>query len=64
MHGDADPIVPIGQSTLLAKALIEAGVEVTMKTVHGAGHGGPEFRSPGNERMIAEFFARTLKAED
>ncbi len=63
MHGDADRVVPLGQSTILAKALIDAGVEVTMKTVHGAGHEGPQFHSPESRRMVVEFFSQKLKAE-
>ncbi|MGO8675008.1 MAG: alpha/beta hydrolase fold domain-containing protein [Limisphaerales bacterium] len=45
MHGDSDRVVPLGQSVVLAKALIEAGGEVTMKTIHGADHEGPQFRN-------------------
>jgi len=64
MHGDADRVVPLGQSTLLAKGLIDAGVEVTMKTVHGAGHEGPQFHSPEIERQIAAFFSQKLQANE
>ncbi len=45
MHGDNDQLVPLGQSVILAKALIDAGVEVTMKTIPGAGHEDMQFRS-------------------
>ena len=62
MHGDNDRLVPLGQSVILAKALIDAGVEVTMKTIHGAGHEGPQFRSAESQRMIEEFLSRNLKA--
>ncbi len=61
MHGDNDQLVPLGQSIILAKALIDAGVEVTMKTVHGAGHEGPQFRNEESQRLIEEFLARNLK---
>lgn len=61
MHGDNDQLVPLGQSVILAKALIDAGVEVTMKTVHGAGHEGPQFRNAENRRLIEDFLSRTLK---
>jgi len=61
MHGDNDQLVPLGQSIILAKALIDAGVEVTMKTIPGAGHEGPEFRSEESRRLIEEFLSRKLK---
>ena len=61
MHGDNDQLVPLGQSKILAKALIDAGVEVTMKTIHGAGHEGPQFRSAENRRLVEEFLSRKLK---
>jgi dipeptidyl aminopeptidase/acylaminoacyl peptidase len=63
LHGDKDPLVPLGQSVVLAKALIDAGVEVTMKTMHGAGHGGPEFYHAESKRMIEEFLKRSLKTD-
>ncbi len=62
MHGDNDQLVPLGQSVILAKALIDAGVEVTMRTIHGAGHEGPEFRNAESRRLIEEFLSRTLKS--
>jgi acetyl esterase/lipase len=37
-HGDADPLVPHGQSELLYEALAQAGNEVTFVSVRGAGH--------------------------
>ena len=59
MHGDKDILVPIHQSQLLTEALKKAGVEVTFKTVEGAGHGfgGPEIMKP-----VEEFFDKHLKA--
>ncbi len=62
MHGDNDQLVPLAQSAILAKALIDAGVEVTMKTVHGAGHEGPQFGNAENRQLVEEFLSRTLKA--
>lgn len=61
MHGDNDQLVPLGQSVILAKALIDAGVEVTMKTIPGASHEGPEFRNEESRRLMEEFFSRKLK---
>ncbi|MHB1037149.1 MAG: alpha/beta hydrolase fold domain-containing protein [Pirellulales bacterium] len=61
MHGDRDDMVPHEQSTLLAAALKKAGVEVTFKTIAGAGHGGPQFNSPENTKLVEEFFEKSLK---
>jgi acetyl esterase/lipase len=40
IHGDADPLVPHGQSVLLKEALTEKKVKNEMFTVPGGGHGG------------------------
>jgi acetyl esterase/lipase len=61
IHGDNNQLVPLGQSVILAKTLIDAGVEVTMKTIPGAGHEGPQFRTPESRRLMEEFLSRTLK---
>jgi acetyl esterase/lipase len=61
MHGDNDQLVPLGQSIILAKALIDAGVEVTMKTIPGATHEGPQFRNAESQRLIEEFLTLNLK---
>lgn len=63
MHGDNDQLVPHGQSVELATALIDAGVEVTMKTLHGAGHEDPQFRTAENQRLVEDFLNLHLKAE-
>lgn len=39
MHGDQDFTVPILQSQILAETLTKAGVDVTFRTIAGAGHG-------------------------
>jgi acetyl esterase/lipase len=64
LHGDQDPLVPLAQSTILSKALSDAGVEVTMTTLPGAGHGGPQFFSPESRQEIKDFLDRNLNAED
>ena len=64
MHGDNDQLVPLGQSIILAKALIDAGVEVTMRTIPGAGHEGPQFRNAESQRLIEEFLSRNLKVTE
>jgi acetyl esterase/lipase len=61
MHGDKDDLVPLAQSVMLAKALIDAGVETTMITIPGAGHEGPEFRSAESQRIMEDFWARHLQ---
>ncbi|MFC1490394.1 prolyl oligopeptidase family serine peptidase [Candidatus Latescibacterota bacterium] len=63
MHGDNDQLVPLAQSVVLAKALIDAGVETTMQTVPGAGHEGPEFRNAESQRLIEDFLLRTLNVD-
>ena len=61
MHGDKDPLVPIGQSRELADALKAAGVEVRFETIPAAGHGGPGFNTPEARRMVEAFFDKHLK---
>jgi len=61
VHGDRDPLVPHGQSELLAKALKEAGVEVQMYTVQGGVHGS--FRDSEVDRRVEDFLARNLGAK-
>ena len=61
MHGDKDAVVPLGQSELLADALKKAEVKVTLHVIHGAGHGGPQFDSPENRKLVAEFFDQNLR---
>ncbi|MFO1477777.1 MAG: alpha/beta hydrolase [Verrucomicrobiota bacterium] len=61
MHGDADRLVPLAQSVILAEALMQAGVrEVTLETLHGADHEGPQFFGPDSRRLVEEFVVRTL----
>ena len=62
LHGDNDQLVPLQQSIILAKALIDAGVEVTMKTIPGAGHEGPEFHNAESRRLMEDFLSRNLKS--
>jgi acetyl esterase/lipase len=61
MHGDKDKMLPVAQSQLLADALKGAGVEVTLKIVPGAGHGGPAFQTAEMRQLIQEFFDKHLK---
>ena len=61
MHGDQDNTVPLQQSEVLAEALKKAGVEARLVVIKGNGHGGPDFNSPENRKMIEDFFAKHLK---
>ena len=61
MHGDNDQLVPLGQSIVLAEALIEAGVAVTMQTIPGAAHEGPEFSNEQSRRLIVDFLDRNVR---
>jgi len=61
MHGDKDPLVPFRQSEELAAALKQAGVEVVLVKLEGAGHGGANFTTPENLGLILKFFDRHLK---
>lgn len=58
MHGDRDPLVPHHQSELLAAALKGTGVDATLHTVKGAGHG---FGGPEVMRRVEAFFDKHLK---
>jgi acetyl esterase/lipase len=61
LHGDKDRTVPVSQSEQLAEALKKAGVEVTLRKVEGAGHGGPAFSAQDNQKAAEAFFDRHLK---
>jgi acetyl esterase/lipase len=59
VHGDADPLVPVGQSRLLEAALKQAGVPVTLHIVEGGGHGG--WRDPKPRDLVEAFFRKQLR---
>jgi acetyl esterase/lipase len=61
MHGDQDQLVPLSASERLAEALKKAGVEVTLRTLADAGHGGAAFLSADTRNIVEEFFDRHLK---
>ena len=62
MHGDNDQLVSLVHSVILAQTLIDTGIEeVTMQTLAGAGHAGPEFLSEQSLRIMTEFLSRKLK---
>jgi len=58
VHGDKDPIVPHHQSEILHQALKKAGVQTTLHTVKGAGHG---FKNRNVYPIVKEFFDKHLK---
>ncbi len=60
-HGDADPLVPMEQSEILAESLRAAGAQVEFDVLRGAGHGGPAFQTRENLERVRQFFDRTLK---
>lgn len=60
IHGNRDDLVPLSQSETLADALKNSGVDVTLKIVKDAGHGGPGFTSPDDLALIENFFAKHL----
>ncbi len=55
VHGDADDVVPVNQSTLLHEALRRAGVRSTLKIIPGGGHGGLD------QSAVDPFLDRELK---
>jgi acetyl esterase/lipase len=59
IHGDADQVVPYNQSERLHAALKTAGVESTLITVKGGGHGG--FRNPEIQRLTRVFLNEHLR---
>lgn len=61
LHGDKDPLVPVGQSELLAEALKKAGVEAVLVKIPGAGHGGQAFQSPVQRKLVDDFLDRVLR---
>jgi len=67
LHGSEDQLVPVSQSELLNRALLDVGVESQLVVVQNAGHGfaveggeiDPDRRELG--RMILDFFDKHLK---
>ena len=60
LHGDQDPQMPINQSHELEGAYAKRGLEVHFRVVHGAAHGGDDFYSPENVRLVLAFLQRTV----
>jgi acetyl esterase/lipase len=63
MHGEQDDVVPLGQSELLHRALVEAGLDSTLMVIPGMGHGVMELDKEHwaeLQRNVVDFFKRTL----
>jgi acetyl esterase/lipase len=64
MHGNRDPIVPYAQSEEFLAALQKVGVDATLQTIPGAGHGGPMFYTSMVKKLMKTFFDKHLKQLD
>ena len=62
-HGTMDVLVPKGQSDILYEAITDKLGEgrVTYLPLEGAGHDGPEFKSPENLAIVYAFLDKHLK---
>lgn len=60
MHGTVDSVVPLRQSQAFAGALKEAGVETRLVILSGASHGGEEFLSSEQVKIIDAFLNEHL----
>ena len=63
MHGTRDCLVGPRQSERLRDALAVAGVEVTLKFIEGAGHGGSAFDDAENRKLVEDFLDQHLSKE-
>ncbi len=63
LHGEIDGLVSPGQSQLLHRALLDAGVDSERVVVAGAGHYGIEWSSATVLHRIAEHLARHLAGD-
>jgi acetyl esterase/lipase len=61
IHGDADSVIPIAQSRLLADRLRAAGVACELREIHGVGHGNAIIAREDVRVAAAAFFARYLQ---
>lgn len=60
LHGDKDPLVPVGQSEMFQDALAKAGCDSKLIVVTGVGHDG-RVGDGKNGEAIVEFFDKHLK---
>lgn len=61
MHGDKDKTVDLEHSVRLERALRDAGVEVTLVVIPGAGHGGDRFYEPQYIDTVDRFLDAHLR---
>jgi len=61
LHGTEDCTVPMAQSALLKTAMNSAGRCATLRSVVGAGHGGPEWQTEPPQSAAADFLDTVLK---
>lgn len=64
VHGDADPLVPLGQSEILLAALKKAGVKSELVVIKDGGHGGKGFATPETQEKVARFFDAHLRKKE
>ena len=62
VHGDKDPLVPLGQSQLLAQTINERGGKVELIVVKGGGHG--PFHNDRYHRRVKEFLDQHLSSPE
>lgn len=61
VHGDADTVVPVSQSLRMRERMEQAGADVTLRLVPGAGHCFVNHRDiPGLIKEAVEFLAQRL----
>lgn len=61
LHGEADPLVPLEQSSQLYETLEKNGIKAEMYIIEGAGHGADEFYQDEVMELVADFLARTMR---
>lgn len=60
LHGDQDPQMPINQSHELEGAYKKLGLDVHLRVVHGAAHGGRVFYAPEHLDPVIAFLRRAI----
>lgn len=63
LHGDQDPQMPVNQALEMQGAYEKLGLDVQLRIVHGAAHGGAAFYAPEQLQPALEFLDRTLGAK-
>ncbi len=61
LHGDQDPQMPINQSHELHNAYKEYDLQVQFEVVHGAAHGGQQFRDEKRIELVETFLDNQLR---